>query len=272
MNKTIELTGGTTNKIYFEPSSGVVTKTFETGNGIGIPDTTRIQIEKHSLVHVPHAPRYLGSTPTSISMSYVDGERQLDKAVYTYPEGTQQHVFHRAGEILAEIHGLDRYPLNDFHQKHIQRVSNLVLRNKDNLTSKNINPYNLFNGLKETYNPEEIDKHGLVWKHGDYWLNNLMGRRVNGHYQIDGVIDWEIAGVGSPYEDFAIVQMSIEDPHPDAVTPFWKGYGIKPSDKLKDHFAVVKTLEWMLFENDETSGNFESSFYKPKIELMRGLL
>jgi aminoglycoside phosphotransferase (APT) family kinase protein len=124
----------------------------------------------------------------------------------------------------------------------------------------------------ELYEKKEIEKHGQVWTHGDYWLSNYVGKRVGDNFELEAVIDWETAKLTTPYEDFATVLMSIEQTHPNSSAFFWHGYGIKPIHTLQQHFAVLKTLEWMRADKEAQEDQFTSPFYATKIQMLKRLL
>ncbi len=266
-----ELEGGTVNSLF--RTNGTITKHFNTGNGIGTPPEQRRRAEYISMKKIGVAPEFRGFTTGGIAMSYVEGEKYLDSEIDSYPEAVRMHIYRQAGETLAHIHQQLRYPVvPGFHDAHMQRIFKLVHKADSYLRDLKIEPFALLEGLTETYKQDEIEKRGLSWIHGDYWLSNYIGRRVNEHFELSSVIDWETAHVASPYEDFAVVLMSVEHAHPESSTPFWSSYGISPDTSVQKHFAVLKTLEWMPSDEEGQETRFTTPFYQPKIEMIRSIL
>ncbi len=266
-----ELEGGTVNSLF--RTNGSITKVFNNRNGINMPSERRRRAEYYSMRNIDVAPKFRGFTSEGITMSYVEGEKYLDGEIDTYPEGVRMGIYKQAGETLAHIHQQLRYPVvPGFHDAHMQRIFKLVHEADPYLRNLSIEPFKLLEALSETYKKDEIERRGLSWIHGDYWLSNYIGRRVNEHFELSSVIDWETAHVASPYEDFAIVLMSVEHAHPESSSPFWSGYGMRPEQSMQKHFAVLKTLEWMPSDEEGQEMHFTSSFYQPKIEMIRSIL
>lgn len=267
MNLDVEISGGgTTNHIYLAGNEHVK-KDFVFGNGVNKSIAQRLVSEYWSMKLVDISPQFAGVEGQSLFMSYIDGENQLDKAIISYPESASFLIYKLAGESLKKIHEVIRIKSGNYHKRHLKKCLESVSAAQGILLSKGINALSVYESLFHSYSEKEIDKLGLVWTHGDYWLNNLIGRRENGSFRLSGIIDWELAGLGSPYEDFAIVKMSIEDVHPESSSPFWDGYGHKPASDLQRHFAILKTLEWMNAEPEDN--DLDSPFYLRKLQMIR---
>jgi len=272
MTPIIEIEGGTVNRVTLDERTGIIRKEFALGNGVEVSIAKRLVSEWESMRKIKQTPVAKGILDSVIFMSYVDGEKHLDQAIDSYPVGTAARIYQQAGQSLADIHNVIHMNASRYHKAHEVKYYDLIRRNEDNLKTVGVSSLALYESLRDSYDKKEIDKQGLAWTHGDYWLNNLIGKRINGHFQLNAIIDWELAGLGSPYEDFAIVKMSIEDQHEQATQSFWKGYGAKPKPELQRHFAIVKTLEWMVSDEEGISEKFETDFYKPKIAQIRNVL
>ena len=269
MTEVIE--GGTVNSI--SRNNGIVTKHFETRNGIATPPAQRMMAEYFSMKHVGIAPQFKGFTQNGVSMSFIDGEKLLDEAIDSYPEAVRMQIYSQMGQTLAEIHSvIPKIVYPGFHDAHLRRIYDLVDKSRPYTRPIGISTLQLLDGLTATYDAREIEKRGLAWIHGDFWPNNYIGKRVNGRFDFKSVIDWEGAKFTTPYEDFAVVLMSIEQAHSESSAPFWKGYGRQPLQPLQAHFAALKTLEWMGVDEDGQSTNFTSSFYQPKIEILQQIV
>ena len=270
MGSLVELNGGTTNHLTLDTQARVVHKQFVEGNAVSRDPAQRVIAEWWSMKMVGFSPQHKGSLPNGISMGFVEGEKHLQDAVDTYPDHVQQMVYRQAGDTLAQIHSVIHAPVTrTYHENHKQKIYSLLQKNTPALIRKGFDPMALLDYFEQSYDPQEVEKKGLVWTHGDYWLNNFIGQRTNNHFQFNGVIDWELAGMGSPYEDFAIVEMSIEREHPESKVPFWKGYGEAPEPTLQRHFSAVKILDWMAADDPMTNGDYSSSWYQEKFALLR---
>jgi len=263
-----EIVGGTVNDIRIDYINGVVSKTFRMGNGMSQDTLVRREAEKTAFRKLGFAPNLLGEDTENIYMSYIDGEKELDTAVRGYPLPVQQKIFRISGNFLADIHNKEHHKVPvDYHAQHMERVYDLLERTQHRLPAHGLDPLAVCDFLQRSYNLQEIDRAGFRFVHGDYWLNNLIGQRVNGSYRLNGIIDWELAGVNTPYEDFAVVKMSIEDAHQDSSKPFWKGYEIEPDRLLQVHYATVKTLDWI--SGEDPSDTLRTPFYQSKFDMIR---
>lgn len=269
MTSLINLDGGTVNHIRFDKENGIVYKEFVTGNGVEKQTAHRLTAEWWSMKLMDIAPAAKGMHQAAILMSFIDGEKHLDDDIRGYPECVSASIYRQSGETLKKIHNVVHVKAKEYHFHHQLKCADLLLRVSPLLQEKGIDAAAVYQSLQKSYHAQEIDRLGLVWTHGDYWLNNFIGKRVNGTFRLNGVIDWELAGLGSPYEDFALVKMSIEDQHEGASEDFWKGYGMKPIPDLQRHFSIVKTMEWMITDGSETNGNYDTPFYQKKLQMIR---
>ena len=261
---TKKLTGGHINRVFLLPGNTVV-KWFG-DKGLSRSSRERFVAEWWALKYVDLAPalRWVGNK--ALYMSFIDGEKSLDDHVDDMPEETQQQIFAKAGELLLCIHKKICLPAGDYHSYHRNRFVRLLRRACRVLCEVGFNPLEVYRYLVRSYDREEIQRYGLVLRHGDYWLNNLVGR-VNGRrFEIAGVIDWELSGMGSPYEDFALVQMSMERAHGEVSESFWQGYTLRPDRALQTHFSVVKIIDWLVSEEGR---DFTSPFYQDKLQLIK---
>lgn len=264
----IELKGGTTNRLMFDPLNSVVIKQFASGNGLVQSMETRLQAERWSMQHIPFAPSYKGGGGSTLIMSFVDGEADIDDQIDGLPEHTQHVIYFKAGMVLANTHKTLQLSVpHGYHDVHMRRMSSLICDANYVLYKNRVDVMDLLTFMYDSYHRDEIEKRGFVWNHGDYWLANVIGQRRNGSFDVSSVVDWETAGVKSPYDDFAIVEMSVERMHTGAVDSFWKGYGSKPDRALQRHFSILKTLEWI--SGEDASNEFQSKFYQDKFLMMR---
>lgn len=248
-------------------SNGSVTKFFHNDGITARSAQVRLAAEASALRRVALAPQLLSLTQSSVTMQQMEGENWLDDVIDTEREHLQYEVFFTAGKALRFIHDQNKQPLSYLWFSNFIEQNLALLRANLALGNMEIDYGNLENYVQYGVNFETLQAHGIGLVHGDYWLNNVIGK-LNHKFQLSGVIDWEASGIGSPYQDFAIVKMSIEDRHPNAKGAFWQGYGQTPNPSVVKYFCVRQILTW-LSEDQQIDPN--SPFYKPKIELLRSI-
>jgi len=267
----IELKGGTTNRLFLDPQSNRVLKEFVGGNGMVQSFQKRRAAEEWSMKNVPIAPEYRGSDQTHVAMSFVDGERDIDGQVDQLSESLQHQVYFESGKALASIHDTVKFALpKKYHLQHLAEVVRLIQATKKVLAQNGVNTLDLIDFMKASYDRNLVEKSGLVWTHGDYWLRNVIGTLGNNLFTLSSVIDWETAWMNSPYDDFAIVEMSVERAHGEPAQVFWDGYGKTPDRHLQRHYSIAKTMEWITGEDENV--DFSSDFYQTKFNMMKETL
>lgn len=259
---------GYTNKLQ-ENNDGSITKFFSDDGVISRSALIRLNTEKQILKLVPLAPNLISETSNSLTISTIEGERNLDRSVDQMQEGLQLSLFESIGESLAFLH--DRYR-NSVSENYINSViCDAYLTVK--ATSRILEQLGIDTELLSLYfcnsiNLSEVKKLGVVITHGDYWLNNIIGQVRRNRFTVAGVVDWEMGGIASPYCDFANVYLSIFNYHPLATETFWNGYGFKPDGSTLAYFCAKQIVTWI---NEDKSPDFSSNFYLSKLEFLRRL-
>lgn len=260
MSKLERLEGGFINEVY--KKDGVVLKHFSGDELVGKPAHLRARREKHSLVkfggHL--APKLLGfDNKDELFQEFVQGE-----LVENILEEIEYQVFVQAGEVLRKIHT----PVNRNPEYLREDFESMLAVNyqtaKPLLAAEQVD-------IEICVDWPEVYRWGTTRVHRDFWLGNLIDTR-------DGlkVVDWEFSGIGSPYEDFAMVDLWIirdnETRFPDVSRKFWQGYGVQPNQDIIKEFLKTRCIEFLSTTsiNDykkEPSGGF----YHNKIALLRSL-
>ena len=159
MTEVIE--GGTVNSI--SRNNGIVTKHFETRNGIATPSGQRMMAEYLSMKRVDIAPQFKGFMQNGISMSFIDGEKLLDEAIDSYPEAVRMQIYTQMGQKLAHIHqAITKKVYLGFHDAHQKRIYDLVDKSRLYTEPIGISTLQLLDGLTATYDAREIEKRGLI--------------------------------------------------------------------------------------------------------------
>ncbi len=256
---------GYTNRLLQNPD-GTISKFFRDEGITSRSSLVRKRTESSLLRKMPLTPRILDEKPHEIKITELIGEKDLDTKIDEMSERIQISVFKSAGSMLRFIHDYHRTPLPLYYIDQLVRDS-LARTNKieEALKSLSINPQALREYFVKECDRKEIEKWGLCITHGDYWLNNIIGR-IDSDFELSGIIDWEMGGVGSPYNDFAVVSFSIEKAHPFSIESFWEGYGVKPNSAVKNYFCARQIVLWISEDGDP---HFDSDFYKTKVDMLR---
>ncbi len=258
---------GYTNHLL-QNSDGTIVKFFKDEGVTSRPSWVRQNMESSALRGLPFTPQLLSEKEHEIKMTGLAGERDLDVKVDEMTERLQFSVFRSAGALLRFVHD---YQKTVMPVCYVDRLVNdcLLRTNKIEgiLRSVSINPKTLSEYFTRECNRDEIERMGLGIIHGDYWLNNIIGR-VNSKFELSGIIDWEMGGTGSPYNDFAVVAFSIEDTHPFSRRSFWEGYGLNPNPGVKNYFCIRQIVIWLSEDGDP---HLESDFYRNKIQMLKSI-
>lgn len=256
--ESIVLSGGVVNRV--ERHGGVVVKTYQTQEGIGISPAIRKQAEIHALSHVPFSPRLLDVVSDGIVMEYVGGDGCVDETIGERPERVASRLYGNAGSVLSQIHSAHRCGLNGLETGLFLRMEELLQETGDCLRCVGLDPEGVKQFCSRSFQlgREKLVIAGGGLTHGDFWLNNFLCRELpDSQLEIGGIIDWERSWVGSPYRDFGVVQLSIINRHSGSDV-FWCGYGQCPDQGLVDLFACMQLLDWMRYDQ---KSDFSSPFY-----------
>jgi len=249
-----ELIGGFINRV--SQDDGTVRKVFTHDELVGIPHARRKRNEAKalSIFGGTLAPKLLEEGENYIIQEFIPGE------LYEQRARRGENVFADAGRLLANIHKpfLGNPPIvKRYYEKRFQNAS---IKTQDILQQEHVSV--VFDA-----DWHEVYAKGITCLHKDFWLGNVLGS--NGSKP--KAIDWEFAGVGSPYEDFAIVDLWIIREFPNSET-FWDGYGMIPQQKTVSAFLKLKCLEFLAtttlyaYNKEESQG-----FYHNKISVLKNL-
>lgn len=183
---------------------------------------------------------------TTMSQEFVGGY-VLEEAIKT------EQDYYDAGKLLADIH----QPVHRSFEYTRQYYERQYAKNADNAV---VSPPLL------TLDWDKVQEMGSTHIHRDYWLGNVIR---NGHRL--KAIDWEFAGIGSPYEDFAIADLWIFREH-GGEDAFWEGYGQTPDKDTIREFLKMKCVEFLSrVTPDEFDQEPEDGFYHNKADLLATL-
>ena len=248
------LEGGFVNTVYL--IEGEVVKEFGNDNLVGVSSARRILNESLALSIFGDtiAPRLLFVNGTCLHQEFVQGESYEVKA------RRGERVFKTAGSCLRKVHdkchgGLR---LNSYYQA---RFDEAVKAAAPILRREKISP-------KFQPSWSIVEEWGSKYIHGDFWLGNVIGKDSGS----PKVIDWEFSGIGSPFEDFAIVELWIFREFPGSSEEFWDGYGILPDQSVIDSFLILRCVEFIATTKLRAYVlEEEDGFYHNKISVLRSL-
>lgn len=248
------LTGGYINDVIRR--GDVVTKTYEHDELLGIDAMIRKRREELALHRFGESlsPQVVFSRDNQLGQEFISGSSLEDLA-----KQGDETVFAEAGALLSRIHTpLPRDP------KYLQQAFEQRLRTHTNAAL----PLLVAEGIDPTCTPnwEAVAQLGTTRVHRDYWLGNIIrGKKET------KVIDWEIAGIGSPYEDLAIVELWIvkEYGHKEA---FYQGYGKQVDQQTVNAYLKAKCIQFLATTTlSSYASEAEGGFYHNKIALLKSL-
>jgi aminoglycoside phosphotransferase len=258
-----EYLSGHTNSVY--RVGDTVVKTFEDLSLSSRSAIKRQRSEEYALRHYPLTPNLIQIDENRLTMSRVVGHNHLDGEIPFLSDAQRDALYITVGQTLKLVHGFENaLPVGP---KYHERLAVPSIAKVRGLNGKlGINHDGLIDYIINAYEPAEVQKWGITVVHGDYWLDNIIVKSASNKLETAGVIDWEMSGVGSPYIDFASVNLSIEMVHEGASLGFWKGYGAVPKQSVKTYFSTLKIIDWLYGDSEV---NPESGFYAPKLALLR---
>ncbi|MCR4326898.1 MAG: aminoglycoside phosphotransferase family protein [Candidatus Roizmanbacteria bacterium] len=270
MHKKMEkLEGGYINDVYAQ--DGTVIKQFHGDELLSSSSDRRYRRELWALKRFGGvlAPRLIHNGGTDIEMEYIDG-KPIDDLIRTLDEETKDDLLYQAGEKLRSIHCPIKISSRQLVDTLLHRATHYGKKAASVLHMAGIEPSDISSRVAEMVDPSSVRTLGGSTVHRDYWLNNTLYK--NGVLQC--VIDWELSGTGSPYEDFAIVDLWItrEHGHGDA---FWNGYGVKPDRATTNAYLMTKLVDFLSTTvPDHIAAEYEQGggFYSNKLAILKELL
>ncbi|MEK7497841.1 MAG: aminoglycoside phosphotransferase family protein [Patescibacteria group bacterium] len=249
----IELSGGFINHVYRE--DGTVEKVYDHDEMVGVSSIRRLRNEAKALKFFGGglAPKLIEIGPGFIIQEFINGE------TYEVRARRGENIFFEVGQILRQIHKPVRFReevLKTYYERRINKVLSATCEMLDFVC--------LVPRISLCW--QEVFSLGATCLHRDYWLGNIVGNEGK-----PKVIDWEFAGVGSPYEDFAIVDLWIIREFKNSQL-FWQGYGLDPDRDTLNAFLGLKCLEF-LATTSVSSYKLESDdgFYHNKVNILKNI-
>lgn len=255
-----KLEGGFINEVFRE--NGSVYKHYTGENLVGQSSHLRKLRELYALK------RFGGNlAPELVSLDGANGIYQefLQGSVLEtiVPELTPADFF-QTGQLLRQIHT----PVNSsflYTQNRLLTVEARYRRQTQPLLDHLALTINL------NFDFSTVAQLGVTRVHRDFWLGNVIAT-PNGLK----AIDWEFSGLGSPYEDFAIVDLWVireyQSIHPYLFDAFYSGYGFIPDQATVIEFLKLRCLQFLA---TTTVADFKSEpndgFYHNKVQLLRTL-
>ncbi len=257
------LGGGFVNEVY--RLNGQVFKYFPNDGLVRQSGEERARREKFALERFGGdlAPTLMGFDRRVLIEEFLEGQL-LENSV----RRLGLRAFEETGEVLRRIHSPVRrdfsYTRDEFESRVDKDTTNAgAILSHEGVASK----------INIDWN--KVSELGTTRVHRDFWFGNIIvgNNHSNNHMR---VIDWEFSGIGSPYEDFAIVDLWVlreyQRNYPGCDESFWKGYDFHPDgEAIKEFlkarcisFLATTTLDAYMRENDD-------GFYHNKVQVLKEL-
>ena len=264
--------GGNINHIQLS-SDSIVRKQYANESMIGVPSEQRAlrelrALKRFNMDSVP-VPKVLNFNTQEhwLEMEQIIGF-PLDEYVRTCSLLKKTEVLQQAGALLKKIHcpvttNTDYYLDQFFKKTQTAAQTTAPILNYANLCQQQI-----LELIDNNLDLAITRQFGITRVHRDFWLNNLL---YNGK-SIVGVIDWELAGIGSPFEDFAIVNLWIERVHQNTEA-FWQGYGEEPDRATTMAWLMGRCLQFLSTATlEQYQAENPTGFYHNKIMVIKQIL
>lgn len=268
------LSGGFVNKVIGDER--FVTKKYEGEEMVGRSRWERYQRERLALsrfardcrVPVP-AIVCADSGNMHLTMSRMSGEI-MDETLRICDIQKRLEILRSGGEVLRAIHSPVNAAINNFREKVESAFEFRLGKVEESLGLVGLKPGELHRKVNGLIDWSIVERAGLCRVHRDYWFNNLLFEDT----EVSGVIDWEFAGIGSPYEDFAVVDLWTVREYCDGES-FWEGYGQLPDQKTIEGFLAMRCVEFLAtgeYASVQQEVCNKDGFYFNKLVTIRELL
>ena len=245
-----ELAGGYGNLVTLE--NGVVRKEFKENQFTRVSPATRKKREEISLRYFGQsgiAPQLLESNETTLWIEFIEGQNLLERA----KQGVS--VTEEAGSLLSRIHQQVNRPHYYLRQELERKIAFAQWRGAALFDYLSVDP-----GVTPDW--DKVSEVGTTRIHGDYWLANIVGGKV---------IDWEFGRIGTPYQDFAAMELWTFGEY-GGRTEFWRGYGRKACEESINAFVKYECLDYLGDVSiEDFKAEAEDGFYHHKAQLIRQL-
>lgn len=244
MEVEARLPGGFINGLHRERD--VVVKHYEGDRLIGVPWKERFLREKRALERFGDraiSPQLhdVSRWRRELTMEFIPSEvQQLDEYLHVAPPEERTALLTSAGQLLRQVHEpaprIDHYDIKRYYRK----IDAALKKAEPVFAIAGLDGIALKHMMVDLIDMNAVREAGATYVHRDPWMNNYV-LHTNGNLVL---VDWETSGIGSPYEDFAIVNLWIEREHGD-IDAFWEGYGSKPDHNTVLGYLVGKCVQML---------------------------
>lgn len=260
------LEGGLINDITAQEN--VVHKEYSNNSLLSMPFEQRLRREKWALNRFGGAiaPRIFEANGKYINMERIDAQ-PMNEPLKTGEHNVSETLY-LAGNRLREIHQPIHGNIIQYQNSFLKKAGKYLEKSSPVYRSVGIEPEEVYDYIYTHSSPAQIKDYGTTVVHRDYWMNNTLYK--NG--QLKSVIDWELSGIGSPYEDFAIVDLWVTRIHGHADS-FWAGYGKTPNQETTNAFLLAKISDFLSNTTPEALEDKEASwFYWDNIRVAKEII
>jgi len=251
----VELAGGFINNVCLINS--VVEKEYAGDEKVDKTGWERMRREGLALRHFSPlgiAPKFFSQDSNCLRQEFVEGVN-LENLLPNLNDEEKEKLFYQLGKILCMIHTpLRRSPL--YLKEDLEKKWGMAL-----IKIESLNYFNLSSIKLKEIDWSEVFRFGPTRVHRDFWPGNVI---ITPNGQIK-VIDWELAGAGSPYEDFAILELwTFPNQGDGVISAFWKGYGQRQNDNVTRSFLQRRLIQFLsTYKGEDPIG-----FYENKLNLL----
>jgi tRNA A-37 threonylcarbamoyl transferase component Bud32 len=254
----VELGGGFINRVCLV--DGIVRKEYAGDEKVGKTGWER-RIREGLALRRFHslgiAPQLFSQDDNCLLQEFVEGFN-LENLLPNLRDKEKEELFRRLGMILHMIHiPLRRNPLylkEDLEKKWAMALMEVNRNGHFDLSKVRLREIDWF----------EVFRVGTRRVHRDFWPGNVI---ITPEGEIK-VIDWELAGFGSPYEDFAILELwTFPNQRKKVISAFWEGYGQRPNDKVTKAFLQRRLIQFLSTYKGEDPIGFYENKWKLLLEL-----
>jgi len=259
----IRLAGGFINDVCLvsEVDRRVVEKIYAGDEKIGKERGERMRREALALrCFYPRgiAPQLFFKDNNFLWQEFVEGNNLEEVLCNLNDDKQKTKLFLKLGEVLRNIHTpVRRSPL--YLQEDLEKKWQTALEEV-----KEGKHFDISRVTLREIDWDEVFRRGTTRVHRDFWPGNVI-ITVGGKIK---VIDWELAGIGSPYEDFAILELWTFPGHSDEViSAFWTGYREWPNKEVTLAFLQRRLIQFLATYRGEDPIGFYEDKWRLLLEL-----
>lgn len=233
----VKLEGGFNNSV--ELVDGVVVKYFLDGSRTGMTPSDRRHRERRGLKFFggTFAPAFLGMDTEVVKSQFIEGvngKKALESGLYDIDS-----LLSEMGGILKHIHFKAGDP-DKMERDYYSQLEEDIPRGRELLGVMGVDAEGAIDRALGV-DMGKVRQRGPTFIHSEYFPGNMI-------VTSDGirVIDWETCGYGSPYEDYAHMELFCFSKYGFDDRVFYEGYGQRPDRDVVDAYVTRRCLRYLV--------------------------